>query len=126
MTRRKFVGLSVLGAVATLSGRTGHVNRKGLCIDMNRMPKADKLCGVKVKGGGGKDTLIAAIEGFIAGRVLASKPPEYDPIVPGADYISITMPCGKTVAYRTAKDVPDESVPCTCGNRNHWFLKYEA
>ena len=39
--------------------------------------------------------------------------------------LRIHMPCGRYVDYRTEDDIPHESVPCACGDPNHWFIKYE-
>lgn len=30
-----------------------------------------------------------------------------------------------SIDYPTAADVPTHSVPCICGNPNHWMIKYE-
>jgi hypothetical protein len=46
---------------------------------------------------------------------------EFDPNAP---FMSITMPCGERVEYQTFEDIPDEDVPCTCGNPNHWFVRH--
>lgn len=32
--------------------------------------------------------------------------------------------CGSSIIYRTYDELPDTSVPCSCGNPNHWFIKY--
>lgn len=32
---------------------------------------------------------------------------------------------GCSVDYKTEADIPYHSVPCTCGNPNHWLIKYE-
>ena len=32
---------------------------------------------------------------------------------------------GCSADYATEADVPYHSVPCTCGNPNHWLIKYE-
>lgn len=39
--------------------------------------------------------------------------------------LDIQMPCGAYVAFHTSRDIPWESVPCPCGNKHHWIIKYE-
>uniref|UniRef100_A0A6M3K8Z8 Uncharacterized protein n=2 Tax=viral metagenome TaxID=1070528 RepID=A0A6M3K8Z8_9ZZZZ len=43
--------------------------------------------------------------------------PEGDNVFP----LWIVMPCGEM--YKGG--VPEKSLPCTCGNPEHWFVKYE-
>ncbi len=31
---------------------------------------------------------------------------------------------GCSVDYKTEADIPEHSVPCTCGNPKHWLIKY--
>lgn len=33
--------------------------------------------------------------------------------------------CGGKASYKTWDDIPDESVPCPCGNPNHWLIQYK-
>ena len=33
--------------------------------------------------------------------------------------------CGNSVMYRTFDDIPNEDVPCPCGNPKHWFIQYK-
>jgi len=33
--------------------------------------------------------------------------------------------CGGEASYKTWDDIPNESVPCPCGNPNHWLIRYE-
>lgn len=33
---------------------------------------------------------------------------------------------GCSADYATENDVPEESVPCFCGNPNHWLIKYDT
>ena len=33
--------------------------------------------------------------------------------------------CGCSADYATEADVPEHSVPCTCGNPKHWLIKYD-
>ena len=37
----------------------------------------------------------------------------------------VIMPCGSKVKYNTIFDIPNEDIPCPCGNPNHWLVKYE-
>ena len=32
--------------------------------------------------------------------------------------------CGGKASYKTWDDIPDESIPCPCGNPNHWLIRY--
>ena len=32
---------------------------------------------------------------------------------------------GSSMDYKTEFDIPEHSVPCTCGNPKHWLIKYE-
>ena len=32
--------------------------------------------------------------------------------------------CGGKESYKTWDDIPNESVPCPCGNPTHWLIKY--
>jgi len=44
----------------------------------------------------------------------------------GDNFLSIELPCGESVAYKTTDDVPLVDVPCACGVPEHWFIKYEV
>lgn len=39
-------------------------------------------------------------------------------------YLHIESECG-SVDYKTEDDVPSHSVPCPCGNPEHWLIKYK-
>lgn len=41
----------------------------------------------------------------------------------GPSPLHITMPCGAVAEYW---EVPREDQPCTCGNPDHYFIKYGA
>ena len=43
--------------------------------------------------------------------------------LPSDDYL-ITMPCGGEMEIKTFEDIPKHSVPCACGRKDHWFIKY--
>lgn len=36
----------------------------------------------------------------------------------------VTLSCGENKIYQEIKDIPSESVPCSCGNPTHFFIKY--
>ena len=36
----------------------------------------------------------------------------------------ITMPCGAEVTFNAESDLPENSMPCSCGRSDHWFIKY--
>ena len=38
----------------------------------------------------------------------------------------INMPCGVTVRYKSAECVPSHSVPCPCGDPNHWLIQVKS
>jgi hypothetical protein len=40
-------------------------------------------------------------------------------------YFTITMPCGEKFTVATREDFPTLDVPCSCGNKNHFFIKHE-
>jgi hypothetical protein len=50
---------------------------------------------------------------------------------PEASYLFVSLSCpdlgcpGCSAEYKTEADVPEHSVPCPCGNPNHWLIKYE-
>lgn len=45
------------------------------------------------------------------------------------DNVALRVPldglCGTVVVYPTLSDIPEESVPCPCGDKSHWIIKYE-
>ena len=41
-----------------------------------------------------------------------------------APVLSITEPCGNSVEYAEIEDIPLVDIPCTCGNPNHYFIRY--
>ncbi len=46
--------------------------------------------------------------------------------VAGEPYVAITMPCGEKFIVERREDFPASDVPCSCGNPNHFFIKYEV
>ncbi len=36
----------------------------------------------------------------------------------------LPLPCGNSFHARGLDGIPYESVPCTCGDPTHWFVKY--
>jgi len=34
------------------------------------------------------------------------------------------MSCGKVYTLLNMMDLPEDDLPCTCGNSTHWFVKY--
>ena len=38
--------------------------------------------------------------------------------------LMIAMSCGKEVVFNSEDDIPDKSMPCSCGRADHWFIKY--
>lgn len=39
--------------------------------------------------------------------------------------LHISMPCGQSITYNDFPDLPEHSIPCTCSNAAHWFIRYE-
>jgi len=40
--------------------------------------------------------------------------------------LTVNPPCCDTVRkWNTFQDIPAISVPCPCGNPNHWLIKYD-
>ena len=35
-----------------------------------------------------------------------------------------TFSCGNKITYNSVIEIPDESMPCKCGNKDHWFIYY--
>ena len=50
---------------------------------------------------------------------------------PGAPYLNLSLGGEQlghpeySIDYPTEADVPAHSVPCICGNPDHWMIKYE-
>ncbi len=38
-------------------------------------------------------------------------------------YVDVMMPCGERVLYY-CDELPEKDVPCACGDKTHWFLRY--
>lgn len=56
--------------------------------------------------------------------ILAAVKGQGKETIPGAPFITITMPCGSHIEYQNFEDIPDEDVPCDCGNPKHWFIQH--
>jgi len=66
-----------------------------------------------------KQVLVDAIDKEIAkGREPGRLYPKLD------IYLSISMPCGQHLKYRTPDDIPGHDVPCPCGDPTHWMIRY--
>ena len=37
---------------------------------------------------------------------------------------AIDMPYGEKAIYKTFEDIPKHDIPCPCGNKNHWLVKW--
>lgn len=56
------------------------------------------------------------------------------PQAPKSDCVRINYPflriihpvCNSVVEYQALTDIPKESVPCPCGDEDHWLIKYGA
>jgi len=40
-------------------------------------------------------------------------------------FIVIHSPCGEVFEVQNKEDMPLEDVPCTCGDKSHFFIKYK-
>lgn len=40
--------------------------------------------------------------------------------------LSLGMPCGNKVSYKTVDDIPRVDTPCPCGDPNHWLVQYRT
>ena len=72
------------------------------------------LCEIDVTGN--RKTLIDEIEEF-----RLRNP---DKIKEGEPVLRIITDCGYTMEYRTYDDIPEKSVLCSCGNPEHWVIRY--
>ncbi|MFH1485231.1 MAG: hypothetical protein ABIH46_04095 [Chloroflexota bacterium] len=64
-----------------------------------------------------RQALIDAIGSYI----VASE----DDLSPDAPYLKLEMAeCGKVVEYWTEEEIPETSVPCPCGDPEHWMILY--
>ena len=40
-------------------------------------------------------------------------------------FLRLDMPCGEVLELKSVYDLPEHTLPCSCGNPNHFFVKYE-
>lgn len=45
-------------------------------------------------------------------------------VQPHDNLISIVMPCGASIVYKTAGEVPVVDVACSCGREGHWNVRW--
>lgn len=45
-------------------------------------------------------------------------------ILQDSPFLTISLPCGESVVYDKFEDIPDEDVPCSCGNPRHFFVRH--
>ena len=80
-----------------------------------------EVCAIKATN---RDALIVSINAFVDSALFDGKE--------GKDYLHIELSreelgCeGCSATYATEADVPYYSIPCTCGNPNHWLIKYDV
>jgi len=78
-----------------------------------------EICAIKAPN---KKVLIDTINAYLDSPIFATKHPN-------AVYLHVALSgvgcAGSSADYKTEADVPDCSVPCTCGNPKHWLIKYE-
>ncbi|MBU1067438.1 hypothetical protein KKE60_06595 [Patescibacteria group bacterium] len=79
-----------------------------------------EVCAVKATN---REALVAYINRFVVSAWFDGKE--------GKPYLHVELSgeqlgCeGCSVDYATEVDIPCQSVPCQCGNPNHWLIKYE-
>lgn len=39
---------------------------------------------------------------------------------------SFTLPCGNTYSVDSVEQLPQDNLPCPCGDPKHWFVRYEV
>ena len=44
---------------------------------------------------------------------------------PKKPILRIGMACGESVIYESYEDIPLVDTLCSCGDKSHWFIKYE-
>lgn len=84
--------------------------------DQQQEPEQGEAVGIKIAN---RQELIEKVD-----RMVGEKAAQFDGR-PGMAFMRVDMPCGSVVVYKTADMVPAESVPCPCGDPNHWVIKYE-
>ena len=79
----------------------------------------ENICAIKATN---RQTLIDCINASI-GADFSKKHPD-------AVYLRVALSGDKlgcdgcSVDYKMEQDIPEYSVPCACGNPNHWLIKY--
>jgi len=38
---------------------------------------------------------------------------------------TLYMSCGYRMTFHSEEKLPNQNIPCPCGNPNHWIVKYE-
>ena len=59
--------------------------------------------------------------GFLLYLLKKSTPIDWD-----KPFLKIVMPCGKKTIYNTMAEIPGISIPCPCGDKEHWVIYYES
>ena len=81
----------------------------------------EEICAIKATN---RKVLIDTINAYITDTGFFTKHPD-------AIYLRVALTGGKigcagcSADYKTEFDVPEHSVPCSCGNPKHWLIKYE-
>ncbi len=58
-----------------------------------------------------------------------SKQPRKGYAVRNTSFYTISMPCGSYMEFskpQNIMDLPIEDVPCGCGDKTHWFIKFRS
>jgi hypothetical protein len=111
------------------------MDRAIIKLENTEITGATRICGILVslnKGAleAGHTFKQVLIEGFfpLYYRIDTAKEKIREAAIPTelGPALEITMPCGESINYQTLDDFPGESVPCSCGNPVHWFIKMEV
>ena len=69
---------------------------------------------------------VQAVRAWLDGINEASIAAGIDATADNYTLLMICMPCGVTVRFPDAECVPTHSVPCPCGDPNHWLIQVKS
>ena len=69
---------------------------------------------------------VQTVRAWIEGINETSTAAGLDPTADNYTLLVVKMPCGVTVHFRNAECVPLHSVPCPCGDPNHWLIQVKS
>jgi len=79
------------------------------------------------KKGGDKMAEIVVAEGTstIHCAIMMNRSEEARKVISECLPFRCPMPCGEVYTLLDIMDLPENDLPCTCGNPTHWFVKYK-